>query len=234
MVVHSNSPLGGRSAVRWDHAPTSTSIARPSTAQRRNPVAASRRVSTQVTVIDLTHDDDQLSLATSFVAGDERALAIMYDRWSRLVYSMAMRSLRDATEAEDVTQKVFVAAWVSRHRFDSSRSRLSAWLVGITKNTIADTHTRLARDRRDRDALIDTLDREVNAWADDTADRLLIADELARLPEAPRQIMKLAFYDHLTHSQIADRVGMPLGTVKSHIRRSLDRLRTRLEVSDDA
>ncbi len=183
---------------------------------------------------DLKQNDDQSSLAADFVAGDERAIATMYDRWARLIYSMAVRSLGDVTEAEDVTQKVFVAAWLGRHTFDPDRARLSAWLVGITRNTIADTHARLARDRRDRDAIMHTLDREINAWADDTADRLLIADELAQLPDAPREIMKLAFYDHLTHSQIAERVGMPLGTVKSHIRRSLDRLRTRLEVNDDA
>ncbi|WP_165063257.1 RNA polymerase sigma factor [Marisediminicola senii] len=187
---------------------------------------------TQLT--DIVHDDDQESVTADFVAGDERALAAMYDRWSRLVYSMAARSLGDATEAEDVTQKVFVAAWLGRHTFDPSRARLGGWLVGITKNTIADSHARIARERRDREAIIASLDREVSWWSEDLADRLLVADELALLPEAPRQIMQLAFYDHLTHSQIAARLDMPLGTVKSHIRRSLDRLRTRLEVNDDA
>lgn len=222
--MHALRDGAGHTVLRWSHSPSPTTL--PSADIRPEPAG--------MTVIDLTHDDDQSSLAAEFVAGDERALATMYDRWARLVHSMAVRSLGDVTEAEDVTQKVFVAAWTGRHTFDARRARLSAWLMGITKNTIADTHARLARDRRDRDAIVETLDREVNAWADDTADRLLIADELSLLPEAPREIMKLAFYDHLTHSQISERVGMPLGTVKSHIRRSLDRLRTRLEVSDDA
>ncbi|MFP7761523.1 RNA polymerase sigma factor [Marisediminicola sp. LYQ134] len=182
---------------------------------------------------ELIHDD-QSSLATTFVAGDERALAEMYDRWSRLVYSMALRSLGDRVEAEDVTQKVFVSAWIGRHTFDPGRARLAAWIVGIAKNTIADAHARLARERRDREALMASLEVDEGEWSDDIADRLLIADELAQLPDTPRRIMALAFYDHLTHSQIADREGMPLGTVKSHIRRSLDRLRTRLEVNDDA
>ncbi len=195
-------------------------------------VSMTRTQRTQLT--DIVHDDDQESVTADFVAGDERALAAMYDRWSRLVYSMAARSLGDATEAEDVTQKVFVAAWLGRHTFDPSRARLGGWLVGITKNTIADSHARIARERRDREAIIASLDREVSWWSEDLADRLLVADELALLPEAPRQIMQLAFYDHLTHSQIAARLDMPLGTVKSHIRRSLDRLRTRLEVNDDA
>lgn len=233
MVTPIAAPHSGLGTLRWSHTPSSSPNVRAGGEVRRRDDGTSRRGGGEVHMIDLTHDD-HASLAASFVAGDERALAVMYDRWAGLVYSMAIRSLGDRAEAEDVTQKVFVAAWTSRHRFDGSRSRLSAWLVGITKHTVADTHARLARDRRNRDALIETLDHEVNAWADDVADRLLIADELARLPDIPRRIMKLAFYDHLTHSQIAERIGMPLGTIKSHIRRSLDRLRTRLEVSDDA
>ena len=182
---------------------------------------------------DLLNNHDDSPLVASFQAGDERALATMYERWARLVYGMSLRSLANVADAEDVTQRVFVAAWLGRGSFDPDRARLSAWLVGITKHSIADAHERRARDRRDREALIQSLDREVSDWPDDIADRLVVADALADLPETPRQIMRLAFYDRLTHSQIAERLGLPLGTVKSHIRRSLDRLRTRLEVSDD-
>lgn len=185
-------------------------------------------------VTDTLEDDDQASLVAGFQSGDERALAVMYERWSRLVYSIALRGLGDFHEAEDVTQRVFVSAWMGRHTFDPTRAKLSAWLVGITRHAIADSRARLARDRRDREAIIRNLDSEDAAWSDDLADRLLIADELALLPEMPRRIMQLAFYDHLTHSQVAERLDVPLGTVKSHIRRSLDRLRVRLEVNDDA
>lgn len=185
-------------------------------------------------VTEVLHDDDRAPLIAAFLDGDERALATMYQLWGRLVYSMAMRSLGDVTDAEDVTQKVFVAAWLGRHTYDPARSRLSTWLVGITRNTVADTHTKRMRERRDREALEISLDEVVDHWADDVADRLRIADELARLPQVPQTIMALAFYDRLTHSQIAARLELPLGTVKSHIRRSLDRLRTRLEVEDNA
>ncbi|QNE48113.1 sigma-70 family RNA polymerase sigma factor [Glaciihabitans sp. INWT7] len=187
----------------------------------------------RIPVSELLQNHDESSLVASFQAGDERALATVYERWARLVYGMSMRSLANVADAEDVTQRVFVAAWLGRASFDPERARLSAWLVGITKNTIADAHERRARDRRDREALIQSLDREVTDWPDDLAERLVVADALADLPEIPRQIMRLAFYDRLTHTQIAERLGLPLGTVKSHIRRSLDRLRTRLEVSDD-
>lgn len=171
-------------------------------------------------------------MVARFQAGDERALSAVYEQWSRLVYGMAMKSLRQVSDAEDVTQRVFVAAWIGRSNFDPDRARLSAWLVGITKNVIADVHERRARDLRDREALIKGFDRQEPTWTDDLADRMVVADALAGLPDVPRQIMRLAFYDRLSHSQIADRLDMPLGTVKSHIRRSLDRLRTRLEASD--
>lgn len=179
-----------------------------------------------------TSVDDATDTARRFAAGDERALAEIYGQWSSLVYSLALRSLGDATDAEDVTQKVFVAAWQSRARFDPARASLSAWLVGITRNTVADTHQARTRERAVTEQLA-ALSPEGTAASHETdlADRLLIADEMARLEPVPRQVVELAFFDDLTHLQIADRLGIPVGTVKSHIRRSLSKLRGRLEVS---
>lgn len=180
---------------------------------------------------DTTIDDQEL--VDAFCAGDDRALAGVYERWSSLVYTLAIRSLGDARDAEDVTQKVFVAAWRGRARYDPERANMGSWLVGITRHCIADTHEARSRMRRADEA--HALDAAV-ATVDDTAevaDRLMVADELERLEPVPRTIMRLAFFGDLTHAQIADRLGLPLGTVKSHIRRSLSRLRIRLEVNDD-
>lgn len=179
--------------------------------------------------------DDATELALRFAAGDERALAEIYGQWSSLVYSLAVRSLGDATDAEDVTQKVFVAAWQGRERFDPARASVSAWLVGITRHTIADTHQARSRERSitEQVAAI-TGDEMAPAPETDLADRLLIADEMARLDPLPRAVVRLAFFDDLTHLQIAERLGIPVGTVKSHIRRSLSKLRGRLEVSHGA
>ncbi|KQO10429.1 RNA polymerase subunit sigma-24 [Agreia sp. Leaf244] len=176
---------------------------------------------------------DEGALVDAFCSGDDRALAGVYERWSSLVYTLALRSLGDARDAEDVTQKVFVAAWRGRSGYDPDRASMGGWLVGITRHCIADAHEARSRMRRADEA--HTLE-SVAATVDDTAevaDRLMMADELARLDPVPRTIMRLAFFADLTHAQIADRLGLPLGTVKSHIRRSLSRLRIRLEVNDD-
>lgn len=179
--------------------------------------------------------DDGTELARRFVRGEERALADVYGRWSSLVYSLALRSLGDVPDAEDATQRVFVKAWQSRERYDPSRASLSAWLVGITRNVIADAHEARTRERSITEQLTAiTANDEAPAPDVALADRLVVADEMARLEPVPRKVVELAFFDDLTHTQIADRLGLPVGTVKSHIRRSLARLRDRMEVSHGA
>ena len=175
---------------------------------------------------------DEERFTAAFAAGDERALGWVYQRWSPLIYTLAVRSLGDVGDAEDVTQKTFVAAWTGRTGFDASRARLSTWLVAIAKNKIADTHEARARIARLQAQLTATTSPE--EWVtepDDLADTLVVSDEIAHLEPEAREIVRLAFYDDLTHHQISERLGLPLGTVKSHIRRSLQRMRARLEVT---
>jgi RNA polymerase sigma factor (sigma-70 family) len=183
--------------------------------------------------VTVSPEHDRNVSIEEFVAGNEDALADVYRRYSSLVYSVSLRSLGDVAEAEDVTQKVFVAAWTGRHTYKPERASLPAWLMGITRNKIVDTHERRARDKR--------IQNQVAANAEptklepiDVAERLIVADEIARLDETPRKVLKLAFYEDLTHAQIAERLKLPPGTVKSHIRRSLLKIRSRLEVLPDA
>lgn len=170
-------------------------------------------------------------LATGFVDGDEECLAVAYHRWGRLVYTLARRSLGDAAEAEDVTQLVFLAAWRGRAGFSPERGAIAAWLVGITRRKIADALT--ARTRRAdlvaaAGAVMSLSAHDSASPADTVLDRVLVRRELALLPAPQRRALSLAFYDDLTHTQIAQLTGWPLGTVKSHARRGLHRLGRRL------
>ena len=177
-------------------------------------------------------DDDLRVLATDFLGGDEAALEKIYRRFSALVFTVALRSLGDVTEAEDVVQKVFVAAWNGRHTYKPERASLSAWLMGITRNKVADAHQARTKQRRIQNEMSANLTPAPDTM--DIAERLIIADEISRLDAVPQRVLKMAFYEDLTHAQIADRLQLPPGTVKSHIRRSLIKLRRRLEVYANA
>jgi RNA polymerase sigma-70 factor, ECF subfamily len=169
--------------------------------------------------------------ASAFAAG-ETALRDAYDAHGALVYSICRRSL-GAEAAKEVTQDVFVSAWRARDQFDPTRGSLPAWLVGITKRRVID-HLRGERRHADRRA------DELPEWSSDgaeppvdrLADRLLVADALGALPERAREVIELAYIHDLTHNEIAERTGLPLGTIKSDIRRGLSKIRERLEPSN--
>lgn len=185
-------------------------------------------------VVTVSPEDDLDGLIEAFIAGDESALSRIYARWSPLIYSVALRSLGEVTEAEDVTQKVFVAAWSSRHNYRPERASLPAWLMGIARYKIFDAHNSRTKESRIRSELAASPQVRLTTEPLDVAERLILADEIARLDAIPQQVLKLAFYEDLTHAQIAERMKLPPGTVKSHIRRSLIKLKSRLEVRADA
>ncbi|MFG3154327.1 sigma-70 family RNA polymerase sigma factor [Streptomyces sp. NPDC048219] len=170
-------------------------------------------------------------LARGLLAADEHAFEAVYRRWGSLVHGMATRSLGDAHEAEDVTQQVFLGAWRGRNGYRPEKGPLGGWLVGITRRKIVDALA--ARTRRL--ALVDAVGHDADAGRhedgapDEVLDRVLLVDALSRLPHGQREVLCLAFYQDLTQAQIARRTGLPLGTVKSHTRRGLLRLRDAVE-----
>jgi RNA polymerase sigma factor (sigma-70 family) len=184
-------------------------------------------------------EPDDHEIARRFAAGDEGSLALAYERWAGQVHGMAVRAFGSGPDAEDITQQVFVAAWTGRAGYRPDAGPLPAWLVGITRHKIADAWARRDRQRRETEAAVSQAQAQpggpVTAGVDSAvADRVLLLDELDLLGQPQRGIIELAFFEDLTHTQIAARTGLPLGTVKSHIRRTLERLRTRLEVDGGA
>ncbi|MFE6280885.1 RNA polymerase sigma factor [Streptomyces sp. NPDC057877] len=174
---------------------------------------------------------DEDRLARGLVAGDEACLAALYRRWSPLVQALARRSLGDAGEAEDVTQQVFLGVWRGRHTYRPERGPVAGWIVGITRRRIADA---LAARTRRLDLLASAAPALLITDApaqrpEDVLDRLVIRRELDRLPTPQRRVLRLAYFEDLTQTQIAERTGWPLGTVKSHARRGLVRLRQSFE-----
>ncbi|MGW3613639.1 RNA polymerase sigma factor [Micromonospora sp. NPDC005163] len=180
---------------------------------------------------DLPVDD----LALRFRAGDEVALREAYDRYGRAVLHLATSMLANRSDAEDVTQATFVGAWLGRETFDPAKGSLIGWLLGIGRRKVIDRMRATARETR----VVETV-RQLPEPAqsgpdpDRVVDRLVVADELARLPDDQRRMLELAFYDDLTHQQIAAVTGVPLGTVKSHIRRGMASLKRRWEVDGAA
>lgn len=172
-------------------------------------------------------------LDLEFSAGDEQALAQAYRSFAPLIFSVALRSLSDRAAASDATQEVFIRAWRFRSGYHPDAGSLPAWLLGISRNVVSDAQT--ARQKRNQIVYLAStegsprLDENGVDDLEGVATRVVLDSELELLGEPQRSILRLAFYEDLTHQQISSRLDLPLGTVKSHIRRSLTQLRSRLE-----
>ena len=166
-----------------------------------------------------------------FRAGDELALRQAFDRYGGMVQRVGMLRLGNHHDAEELVQQVFVRAWKGRDGFNPERGSLGAWLLGIARRLIADRYASLDRDRKVISAAESIAPPATDVKsADRVVDRVVVGNELNRLPPEQRMVLRLAFYGDLSHSEIAATTGLPVGTVKSHIRRALIQLRKRWEV----
>ncbi|HMH03160.1 MAG TPA: sigma-70 family RNA polymerase sigma factor [Candidatus Udaeobacter sp.] len=167
---------------------------------------------------------------------DQGAFSALYDRLSGPLYSLAMKMLGDPAEAQDALQEVFLQIWSRAGTYDPEQSSVFSWTVLLTRSRVIDRLR--ARGRRSRVVVASTEDAPTAADAstvESAADTAEKNDEAARvryvlnnLPSEQREAIELAFFEHLSHHEIAARLGQPLGTVKARIRRGLLKLRQRL------
>ena len=173
--------------------------------------------------------------------GDSEALAKLYDGTSGLVYSLALRILADPADAEEVTLDVYTQVWRTAGRFDEQRGNATAWLLLMARSRAID-RLRAESGRQSCEAeLSHHQETDLAEWQqDEDPARLAIADENSRLvaaaleelSSAQRQALQLAYFDGLTHREIAAKLGAPLGSVKTHIRTGLARLGRALRALD--
>ena len=182
-----------------------------------------------------THLSDEALIAL-VARGDDSALGELYDRVGRVAYGIAYRILRDERLAEDAVQEGFLAVWRSAAAFRAERAKASTWIVTLVHRRAVDIVRREERRRTeslDADALPDAPDpsgsAEDEAWLGFERDRVLAA--IRTLPDAQRETIELAYYGGYSQSELAERLGVPLGTIKSRMFAGLARLR---EVLDDA
>jgi RNA polymerase sigma-70 factor (ECF subfamily) len=156
-------------------------------------------------------------------------LSRMYDQYSTMVYSIALRVLRDNAAAEDVMQEVFLKLWQQPETFADQRGSLCGWLAVVTRNRAID---RIRGSRRFEN--VDDLQLANTVDMGSEADRNMMLDKvrtvLETMPPDQRQPIEMAFFEGRTHTEIAERTGQPLGTVKTRIRSALISIRKALEV----
>ena len=168
-------------------------------------------------------------LRVGFAQGDEACLQEVFRRSAPLIYTIAYRALGSSTEGEEITQEVFVSAWRARANYQAEKGSLSGWLIGIARHRIADRQRARGRDLRLVQAVTKQTDVQAQPEALSTLiDRIVLTEEIDQLPHPRGTILQLAFWEGRSYPQIAEQLNLPLGTVKSHARRALLHLRTRL------
>jgi len=170
------------------------------------------------------------ALLARVAAGDREAFGRFYDRLSPIAFGLIRRVLRDPEAAAEVLQEVFWQVWREAPQYDPQRGSPEAWLVMRAKTRAIDRLRSMRRRDRTFVAPVDeSVAQREDSRADDpavaAADRGLIQTALAQLPEAQRRVIELAFFEGLTQSEIAAKLGEPLGTVKTRARLGLERLR---------
>jgi RNA polymerase sigma-70 factor, ECF subfamily len=185
----------------------------------------------------LEPDREDAALVRGMAAGDDRALGALYDRWQGIVHGVVARILRQPNDIEDVVEETFWQAWRQASRFDPARGAVQTWLLTIARSRALDRARAL---RRRRESPIEGDDGEVvvqQVAPDDPGlqteaaeQRRIVTAALAQLPAEQREALELGYYGGLSQSEIAERTGQPLGTVKTRMRLAMQKLRSQLQI----
>jgi RNA polymerase sigma-70 factor (ECF subfamily) len=182
---------------------------------------------------DKTESPDDWALMQAIAAGDRAAVSSLYDRHASLLLALCQRVLRDGTEAEDVLSEIFFEVWRKADRFDASRGTPLTYLTTLTRSRAIDR--KRSRDSRPKiasdftDAVSETAPSPTPLQSVDLQEQCQqVRQAMAVLDASQREVLECAFYDGLSHSEIAEKLNRPLGTVKTYIRQGLIRLRESL------
>jgi len=177
------------------------------------------------------------ALVRRMAAGDDRALGALYDKWQAVVHGVVARMLRQPDDIEDVVEETFWQAWRQASRFDPARGAVQTWLLTIARSRALD---RVRALRRRRESPLEGDDGEVVVQqvaasdpgldAEDAERRRVVTAALSQLPTEQREALELGYYGGLSQSEIAERTGQPLGTVKTRMRLAMQKLRSQLQI----
>jgi RNA polymerase sigma-70 factor, ECF subfamily len=170
-----------------------------------------------------------LHLIQQVAKQDRDAFSQLYDRFSTLVFTLAMRMLKARSDAEDLLQEVFVQVWRQAKNYSAERGSPEAWIVNIARSRAIDKIRSIRRMQKSFVLTDDPAHAEssenVESSAADSETRLAMNSAMANLPETQRKVLELAYFDGLTQSEIADRLAEPLGTVKTRMRSGIQKLK---------
>jgi RNA polymerase sigma-70 factor (ECF subfamily) len=214
---------GGFPAAVWN-AVGADSPERPDRFDPLEPPASRARISDAVNR-QLAHLSDEALVALA-ARSEQSALTELYDRYGRTAYGLALRVLRDQALAEDAVQEAFLAVWRTASRFVPERGKASTWILTLVHRRAVDAVRREERRRADSlelapEPAVDGVDED--AWLRLQRERVQAA--LRRLPDAQREALELAYYGGFSQSELAERLGQPLGTIKSRMFGGLSRMR---------
>jgi RNA polymerase sigma-70 factor (ECF subfamily) len=208
----------------------------PDRVERHGRVSNTGFAISDVLLTDVAEPMD-IQLIADMAQGDERAASMLYDRHGAVLYGLALRMVGEPADAEEVVLDAFAQAWRDAGRYDTSRGSVAGWLTTITRTRALDLMRARGRRAKMTDTATATLDEPVamgsgftapDVQVQDTERAVAVKSALDQLPVPQRQAIELAFFEGLTHHEVADRLREPLGTVKTRIRLGMQKLRDTL------